>query len=154
MGEWNSKEIDDPLEADPPTTRSTIRARSPRHQSNLLGFVRDVGALRRVRGQRRPHAHHRLGDDRAGHNDDVDGRRYNDDDVRTDNDQHRPPDDADDHRAEHDRDDHAPDGRYDRHDGEEGRADDRLHSPDDRAGHNDDRLFVDAVRSGDVLLGP
>ena len=146
MGEWNSKEIDDPLEADPPTTRSTICARAPRHPSNLLGFVRDVGALRRVRGQRRPYAHHRPGDD---HDDDHD-----DDHVRTDNDQHRPPDDADDHRAEHDRDDHAPDGPYGRHDGEEGRTDDRLHSPDDRAGHDDDRLFVDAVRSGDVLLGP
>ena len=118
MGEWNSKEIDDPLEADPPTTRSTIRARSPRHPSNLLGFVRDVGALPRenedlLRGEREVLAR---GD-----------RRHC--------------------RLE-------PRGPHDGHDREEGRADDRLHSPDDRAGHDHNSLFVDAVRSGDVLLGP
>ncbi len=114
----------------------------------------DVGALRRVRGQRRPFAHHHPTHD----HDDFDERRYDDDQhVRTDDHQHRPPDDADDHRAEDDRDDrddHAPHGPHDGHDREEGRADDRLHSPDDRAGHDDDSLFVDAVRSGDLLLGP
>ena len=112
----------------------------------------DVGALRRVRGQRRPFAHHRPAFD----HDDVDRRRYDDDHARTDHNdhQHRPAGDADDHPGEDDRDHHAAHGPHDRHHREAGRADDRLHSSDDRAGHDDDSLFVDAVRSGDLLLGP
>jgi len=117
--------------------------------------VCDVSALRRIRGQRRPFAHHRPGDD----HDDVDERRHDDDHVRTHRDrthdhQHRPPGDADHHGGEVGRDDHAPHRPHDRHHREEGRADDRLHSSDDRAGHDDDGLFVDAVRTGDLLLGP
>ena len=59
MGEWDLRRSMTPLEAHPPTTRSTLCASSPRHPSDLLGFVRDVGALRRVRGQRRAYGHHR-----------------------------------------------------------------------------------------------
>ncbi len=153
-----SKEIDDPLKTDPPAARSTIRARSPRHPSNLLGFVRDVRALRWVRGQRRPLTYHRPDDDhdeadgRRRH--DVRGRRHADEHVRVDDDQHGPPLDADDDRAPDHRDDHATHGPHDRRDRKKGRADDCLFSPDDPAGHDDDGLFVDAVRSGDLLLGP
>jgi hypothetical protein len=116
--------------------------------------VCDVGALRRIRGQRRPYAHHRP----AVNHDDVDQRRYDDEHRtahhdRADDHQHRPPVDADD-RSEDDRDHRASHGPHDRHHREESRADDRLHSSDDRAGHDDDGLFVDAVRSGDLLLGP
>jgi hypothetical protein len=101
--------------------------------------VRDLGALRRLRGQRRP-----LDDDRAGDNAPHDDG--------WDNDHHRSPCDGDHDRAEDDA-DRRTDDSHDAHHAEEGRADDGLHPSDDRAGHDDDGLLVDAVRSGDLLLG-
>jgi hypothetical protein len=145
VGEFITKEIDDPFEAHPPAARPTLRARTTFHPSDLPRVVCDVGALRRLRGQRRP-----LGDDRRG---DAAHDECGDDDFGG-NDHDGAPRDGDDHCSEDDAHDYRALGPNDADDAEEGHADDGLYSPDDRAGHDDDGLFVDAVRSGDLLLGP
>jgi len=155
VGESKTKEIDDPLEAHPPTTRPTFRARPARHASDLFGIVRDLGALRRLRGQRRPLDYDRDGGVASRHDE------WGDDNDGWDNDHHRSPRDSDHDRSKDNAHQRRPNNAHDRrpndsndaHHAEEGRADDALHSSDDRAGHDDDGLLVDAVRSRDLLLG-
>jgi hypothetical protein len=119
--------------------------------------VRDVGALRRIRGQ-----HRALG--RGPFHHPVDHTPVNHDERRDDHgangcyhDDDHPPSDHDDrthHRDDrtHHRDDTAH-GANDTDHAEEGRADDGLHSPDDRTGHHHDGLRIDAVRPDDLFLG-
>jgi hypothetical protein len=111
--------------------------------------VRDVGALRRLRGERRARRHGHFPDrdshhyerrDHDGADDHNHGPRTNGPDDRTGD----VPDDPD----------NAAYRANDTHHRAEGHAHHRLHSPDDRAGHDDDDLRVDAVRPGDLLLVP
>jgi hypothetical protein len=100
--------------------------------------VRDVGALRRLRGQRRA-----LGDDRTTGDDPLDERH----------DHHVDGHDHDDDRSQDHGDDHGAYRCDDADHGEVGHAHDRLHTPDDRAGRDDDGLSLDAVRSNGLFLG-
>jgi hypothetical protein len=148
------KEIDDPRSTHPPTARSTLHASSTRHPGDLLGFVCDLGSLRRVRSECGPRRHDRPRDHRPFH---YDERRDDDGALDHVNDHHLSQ--SDDHDRTHDGDDrtHDPDDAAHRANdadhAEEGHADHGLHSPDDRTGHHHDGVRVDAVRSGDLFLG-